>query len=66
VAIFYATCHNLGPLVLIIIDAENWYSKDKIIFKLKTPHSAMCEILMDGWKLVTSTWRYGCSYSGVA
>jgi hypothetical protein len=29
-------------------------------------HSAMCQVLMDGWKLLTSTWCYGCSCSGIA
>jgi hypothetical protein len=34
--------------------------------KSKKFHNATCQILMDEWELITSTWHYGCSYSGVA
>jgi hypothetical protein len=34
--------------------------------KSKNLHSAMCKILMDGWKLVTLVWCYGDSWSGIA
>jgi hypothetical protein len=30
----------------------------------KYPHSAMCSILMNGWKM-TLTWHYGCNHRGV-
>jgi len=38
-------------------------SKKKL--KSKNFHSAMCQILMDGWKLVTLTLHYGYSCSGM-
>jgi hypothetical protein len=34
-------------------------------FRSKNPHNAMCQVLMDGWKLVTSTLCYWCSCNGV-
>ncbi len=39
---------------------------DQYLKKLKSNffYSAMCQILMDGWELVTLAWRYGCSCSG--
>jgi hypothetical protein len=34
--------------------------------KSKNPHNATCQILMDGCKLVRSTWCYICSCNEVA
>jgi len=49
-AIFYcATCHNLRPSLIIIMNDGNQYFKKIIIFMLKNLHSAMCQILIDGW-----------------
>jgi hypothetical protein len=28
--------------------------------------SATCQIVMDGWQLMTLEWYHGCSYNGVA
>jgi hypothetical protein len=57
-----ATCYNLRPSLTIIIDDEDQYFKKKS----KTLHNAMCQTLMDGWKLITSIWHYDCSCNGVA
>jgi hypothetical protein len=60
---FYcATCHNLIPSLIIIINDGHQYFKKKS----KNLHSAMCKILMDGWKLVMLVWCYGDSCSGIA
>jgi hypothetical protein len=56
-------CHSLKPSLTIIIDDGDQYFKN---IKSKNPHNAMCQILMDGWKLVTSTWCYNCSCNEVA
>ncbi len=61
---YYATCHNLGPSLTIIIDDGNQYIY--IFLKAKNLHNATCQILMDGWKLVISTWHYGYNCNGVA
>jgi len=34
--------------------------------KSKNFHSAMCKILIDGWKLVALVWHFGNSCSGIA
>jgi len=60
---YYAMCHNLGPSLTIIIDNGNQYFKK---IRSKNCHSATFQILMNGWKLVTSTWHYGCSCSAIA
>jgi hypothetical protein len=61
----YATCHNLKPSLTITIDDWDQYFKKRIIFKSKNLHNVMCQILMDGWKSITSAWHRGCS-CGVA
>jgi len=48
-----ATCHNLEPSLTIIMDDGNQYV-EKINFMPKTFHSATCQILTDGWQLITS------------
>jgi hypothetical protein len=67
VAIFdCATHHNLEPSLIIIMDDKNQYFKKKIIFMSKIFHNVMCQILIDGWQLMMSTWHHGCNYNGVA
>ncbi len=44
-----ATCHNLKPSLAIIIDNVDQYFKNKNKnFTSKNPHSAVCQILMNG------------------
>jgi hypothetical protein len=63
---FYcATCHNLRPSLTIIINDGNQYFEKKIKFPKKL-HSAMCQVLIDGWQLMTLTLHHGCNYNGVA
>jgi len=50
---------------IIISNNGNQYFK-KIIFKSRILDNAMCQNLMDGWKLVMSAWHYACSCNGVA
>jgi hypothetical protein len=57
-------CHNFGPSIIIIIDYTYQHLKNNN-FKSKNSYSATCQILMDGWKLVTLALRYGYSYSEV-
>jgi len=45
---------------------KNQYFEKKINFMLKKSHSAMCQILINGWQSMTSTWHHGCNYNGVA
>jgi len=53
VAIFYLTiCHNIAPSTIIINDGDQYVKK-----KSKNLHNAICHILMDRWKLLTSTWH---------
>ncbi len=61
----FATCHNLKPSLTIIMDDGDWYFKKKITFMFKNLHNDTCQILMDGWQLMTSTWHHECSYNGV-
>jgi hypothetical protein len=62
-----ATCHNLKPSLAIIIDNVDQYFKNKNKnFTSKNPHSAVCQILMNGWKLVTLVWCYGYSCNELA
>jgi len=61
VAIFYlTTCHNIGPSTIIINNGDQYLKKNS-----KNLHNAMCHVLMDRWKLLTSKWHYGYSCSGV-
>jgi hypothetical protein len=45
---YYATCHNLKPSLIIIMDNGDQYFEKKIIFLFKIFHSATCYILIDG------------------
>jgi hypothetical protein len=64
---FYCvTCHNLGPSLTSIMDDGDQYFKKIIIFMSKNLHSAMCQILIDGWQLIISAWHHECSYNGIA
>jgi hypothetical protein len=56
----YATCHNFGPSTIIINDGNQYFFKS-IFF-----HNHMCQFIMDGWKLLMSTWCYGYSCTRVA
>jgi hypothetical protein len=38
----YATCHNFGPSLVIIMDDGDEYFKKKIIFMSRKFHYAMC------------------------
>jgi hypothetical protein len=42
------------------------YFKKIIICMSKKFHSAMYQILIDGWQLMMLTWNHGCNYNGVA
>jgi hypothetical protein len=44
-------------------DGDQYYEKK---FMSKNLHNAMCQILINGWQLMTSTWHHGCSYNEVA
>jgi hypothetical protein len=57
--IYYATCHNFGPSLTIIMDNGDQY------FKKKNLYNDMCQILINGWQLMTSIWHHGCSYYGI-
>jgi len=48
------------------MDDGNQSFKKKIIVMLTKNHSGTCQILIDGWQLMMSTWYHGCSYNGVA
>jgi hypothetical protein len=52
---YHATCHNLKPSLTIIMDYGDQYFEKKIIFMFKKFHNAMCQILTNGWQLMTST-----------
>ncbi len=45
---YYATCHNVEPSLIIIMDNGDQYFEKKIIFMSKNLHSAMCHILIYG------------------
>jgi hypothetical protein len=64
--IYCATCHNFGSSLTIIMNDGNQYFEKKIFFMSKNIHSAMCQILIDGWQSMTSTWHHGCNYNKVA
>jgi len=49
---YYATCHNLGLSLTIIMDNGNQYFEKKLS---KNLYSATCHILIYGWQLMTST-----------
>ncbi len=36
------------------------------IYIAKNLHSAMCQILIDGWQLMMLAWHHGCNCNGVA
>jgi len=59
-----ATCHNKRPSLTIIMNDGNQYFEKKIM--LKNLHNVTCQILINGWKSMTSTWHHGYSYNGVA
>ncbi len=42
VIFYYATCHNFGPSLVIIMDDGDEYFKKEIIFMSKIFHCAMC------------------------
>jgi hypothetical protein len=49
---YCAMCHNLKSSLTIIIDDGDQYFKKKIMSK--NLHNATCQILIDGWQLMTS------------
>ncbi len=53
---YYATCHNLKPSLTIIMDDGDQYFE---FFMSKSLHNAMCQILINGWQLMMSTWHHG-------
>ncbi len=58
-----AMCHNLEPPLIIIMDnREKKFEKD---IMSKNLHNVTCQILINGWQLMTSTWHHGCIYNGV-
>ncbi len=57
-------CHNFRPSSTIIINDGDQYFEKKIMSKFF--HSAMCQIIVNGWQLMMSTWHHGCSYNGIA
>jgi hypothetical protein len=61
---YYVTCHNFGPSLTIIVDSDNKYLEKKIISNFF--HNATCQILINGWQLMTLIWHHGCKYNGVA
>jgi hypothetical protein len=63
---YYATFHNLGASLTIIIGNGDQYFKKKIIFMSKNLYNGMCQILIDGQQLMTSTWHHRCTYNGIA
>ncbi len=44
----YATCHNIEPSLIIIMDDGNQYFEKKIIFVFQNLHNATCHILIYG------------------
>jgi hypothetical protein len=63
---YYATCHNFGSLLIIIINDGDQYVESKIIFMSKNLHSVKCQILIDRWQSMMLTWHHGYNYNGVA
>ncbi len=57
-------CQNFKPSLKIIMDDGDQYFEKKIVSK--NLHNVRCQILIDGWQLIMSTWHHGCSYNGVA
>jgi len=57
------TCHNFELSLTIIMNNEDQYLEKQ--FMSKNLHSATCQILINGWQSMTSTWHHGCNYNGV-
>jgi hypothetical protein len=49
--------------MMFVIEKPSW---NGVIYISKSHHSATCQFLMDGWKLVLLAWCYGCNCSEVA
>jgi len=45
------------------MDDGNQYFEKKLISK--NLHNAMCQILINGWQLMMSTWHRVCNYNGI-
>jgi len=50
---YHATCHNLRPSLIIIMNIGDQYFQKEIM--LKNLHNAMCQILIDGWQSMMLT-----------
>jgi hypothetical protein len=59
---YCATCHNIEPSIIIIDDGDQYLKKNYSNFF----HNATCQVWIDGWKLLTLAWHYGCSCNGIA
>jgi hypothetical protein len=64
--LYYATCHNFKPLLIIKMNDGDQYFEKKTIFMSKNLHNATCQILISGWQSMTSSWHHECSYNGIA
>jgi len=45
-------------------DGDQYFEMNN--FNVNFFHNATCQILMDGWQLMTLTWHHGCSYNVIA
>ncbi len=63
---YYATCHNFGPILKIVINDGDQYFENKIIFMSKNLHSAMCQSLINRWQSMMLTLHHGYNYNGFA
>jgi hypothetical protein len=54
-------CHNITPSTIIINNEDQYFKKKSKFF-----YNAMCQVLMDGWKLLMSTWHYNYNCNGIA
>jgi hypothetical protein len=48
------------------MDDGDQYFEKKRIFMFENFHSATCQILIDGWQLMTLSWQHGCNYNEIA
>jgi hypothetical protein len=48
-------------LTIIMDDGDEYFN----FFMSKNLPNVMCQNLIDGWQLMTSTWHHGCSYNWI-
>jgi len=64
----FLLCH-ISQSRTIINNHNGWwrsiFQKD-YNFMSKNLHSVECQILKDGWQLITTTSHHGCNYNGIA